>query len=89
MAARGQKTKDNIVSLLVNLLPNNTFFNGKELRIAALEDGEEVQIKVTLTAAKENVNHGEIKVEALKEISPEPAPEEIALVKDLLEALKR
>ena len=33
----------------------NSFINGKEIRICGNENGEEVQIKVTLTAAKENI----------------------------------
>ena len=33
----------------------NSFINGKEIRICGTENGEEVQIKVTLTAAKENI----------------------------------
>lgn len=39
---------------ILEIFPNS-FINGKEIRICGTENGEEVQIKVTLTAAKENI----------------------------------
>ena len=54
MAARGQELKNQIVNKILEVFPNS-FINGKEIRICGNENGEEVQIKVTLTAAKENI----------------------------------
>lgn len=54
MAARGQELKNQIVNKILETFPNS-FINGKEIRICGTENGEEVQIKVTLTAAKENI----------------------------------
>ena len=54
MAVRGQELKNQIVNKILEVFPNS-FINGKEIRICGNENGEEVQIKVTLTAAKENI----------------------------------
>ena len=54
MAARGQELKNQIVNKILEVFPNS-FINGKEIRICGNENGEAVQIKVTLTAAKENI----------------------------------
>lgn len=51
---RGQELKNQIVNKILETFPNS-FINGKEIRICGTENGEEVQIKVTLTAAKENI----------------------------------
>ena len=56
MAARGTASKEQIISALQSLFPS-AFSAGKEFRIPIVEDGEEVQIKVSLTAAKENIPH--------------------------------
>ena len=56
MAARGTASKEQIISALQSLFPS-AFTAGKEFRIPLVEDGEEVQIKVSLTAAKENISH--------------------------------
>lgn len=57
MAARGQISKSAITEIILNTFMDS-FINGKEIRIPMTEDGAEVQIKVTLTAAKDNVPHG-------------------------------
>lgn len=54
--ARGNASKEIITDVIMRVFPN-AFMNGKEIRIPLSEDGEEVQVKVTLTAAKENVSH--------------------------------
>lgn len=54
MAARGSVSKELISQILFKTFPS-AFVSGKEIRIPVMEDGAEVQIKVTLTAAKDNV----------------------------------
>ena len=50
--ARGATSKDKLFSDIQNLYPNS-FWDGKILRVPFVEDGETVEIKVTLTAAKD------------------------------------
>ena len=58
--AKGQNLKKDIQSKILETFPGSFLYNdGKEIRISGIEDGQEVQIKVTLTAAKENVTQGE------------------------------
>ena len=57
MAARGSASKEVITSKILETFPNS-FVYGKEIRIPIEENGETIQIKVTLTAAKTNVECG-------------------------------
>lgn len=57
MAARGTEAK-NIVTEQILKTFNKSFRYEKEIRIPVMENGELVQIKVTLTAAKTNVENG-------------------------------
>lgn len=58
--ARGQELKKEISNKILEIFPNSFLYNdGKEIRICGQENGEEIQIKVTLTAAKENVYSGQ------------------------------
>ena len=43
----------------VEATENSIIVDGKEIRIPMIEDGQEVQIKVTLTCAKDNVQPGD------------------------------
>lgn len=52
--AKGTEAKTYITDEILKTF-NGAFLNGKEIRIPYMENGEEVQIKVTLTAAKTNV----------------------------------
>lgn len=56
MAARGTEAKEKITSKILSTF-EGSFMDGKVLRIPMIEQGEEVQIKVTLTAAKDLVEH--------------------------------
>lgn len=58
--ARGSYAKSEITKKIMETFPNAFLVDGKELRVPMLEDSQEVQIKITLTAAKENVSHGNI-----------------------------
>ena len=55
MAAKGSQFKEEITQKIMEMF-DGAFLNGKELRIPGLEDGREIQIKVALTCAKENVD---------------------------------
>ena len=52
MAARGAEVKEKLTQVLTKLFPES-FMDGKTLRIPMKENGEIVEIKVTLTAAKD------------------------------------
>ena len=56
MAAKGNVSKEKITNKILQMF-EGAFVSGKELRIPMMEDGTEVQIKVTLTAAKTNIEH--------------------------------
>ena len=54
--ANGTESKAKITSKLLEVFPGSFVYNGgKEIRIPMTEDGAEIQIKITLTAAKDNV----------------------------------
>lgn len=58
--AKGSQLKKEILDKMLKIFPNSFLYNdGKELRICGQEDGNEIQVKVTLTAAKENVYSGQ------------------------------
>ena len=58
--ARGQASKLEITKKILSTFDGAFLYNdGKEIRIPTVEDGEEIQVKVTLTAAKENVIPGD------------------------------
>ena len=57
MAARGAESKEKVTQVILDTFPG-AFKYEKELRIPMIENGEEVQIKVTFTAAKTNVERG-------------------------------
>lgn len=56
MAAKGSLLKKEITDTILKTFQGSFLYNdGKEIRIPGLEDGQNLQIKVTLTCAKENV----------------------------------
>ena len=95
--AKGQKSKIDIQNKILEIFPKAFIYN-KEIRIPIIEDSEEIQIKVTLTAAKENVYSGqdnvtpgttaEMNFESNKQVEQkiiEPTQEEKDNVKKLME----
>ena len=53
MAAKGSILKQEIASKILAAFPGSFLYNdGKEIRINGTENGESLQIKLTLTAAK-------------------------------------
>ena len=89
--ARGTQSKDNITKALLQIF-SEAFIDadGKTIRIPTTCEGEVIEIKVTLTAAKDIVR-GSIEAEvASKQPSPqniEMTAEEIQQVKDLIKEL--
>ena len=102
MAAKGALAKEEIFAKILEVFEGSFVYNsGKEVRIPWDENGNEVQIKVTLTAAKDMVSPaGEVMKAAAvaKEEGPvanfpaprksvEPTEEEKKNVEDLLKSL--
>ena len=98
MAAKGTATKQSIMNKLLEVFPDSFLYNGgKELRINQMEDGELVQIKVTLTASKtivknENsskpvLTNSEVTTANIEEIPQEPTEEEKERLRILLEEM--
>lgn len=101
--ARGAEAKKIVTTKLLETFNGAFLYNdGKEVRIPIEENGEEIQIKVALTAAKENVYPGGDNLlpgETIKKVEPiaqtqekvepikKPSEEELKNVNDLLKAL--
>ena len=93
MAARGAWSKEQVTNKILETF-NGAFINEKEIRIPLYENGERVEIKVTLTCAKTNVGDAaneavqgvEAAVSAPTEVLP-PSEEEKAQVSSLLAKL--
>ena len=102
--ARGAEAKKIVIDKLLKTFENSFLYNdGKEVRIPIEENGEEIQIKVALTAAKENVFPGgddmlpgedtkkiefpEKNKERTEQPIVKPTKEELQNVNDLLKAL--
>ena len=57
--AKGQQFKKEVQEKILQLFSNSFLHNdAKEIRICGFEDGQPIQIKITLTCAKENVEMG-------------------------------
>ena len=101
--AKGQLAKKAIAQKILEVFEGSFLYNNdKEIRIRTEEDGQEVQIKVTLTAAKDNVEPGDdvalpgttgtsvvastVATTTAKE-TIQPTEEEKQKVKDLLAAI--
>lgn len=57
--AKGSNAKSEVQKKILEMFPGSFLYNdGKELRVPMLDSGEQVQIKVTLTCAKENIECG-------------------------------
>ena len=94
MAARGAWSKEQVWNKILETFPGS-FVNEKEIRIPMIENGDRIEIKVTLTAAKTNVGGDatneavqgtEAAVSAPTEVLP-PSEEEKAQVNNLLAKL--
>ena len=57
--AKGAESKTKIQKQILEAFPGSFLYNdGKEIRVPMVEGGEQVQIKIALTCAKENVEIG-------------------------------
>lgn len=54
--AKGAVSKNNIADIILKTFPGS-FISGKDLRIPVLEDGNEIQIKLNFTCAKDIIPH--------------------------------
>lgn len=90
--ARGSTSKEIITAKILSMF-EGSFINGKEIRLPMMEDGSPIEIKVTLTAAKDIVGGGAsindtfTPVEKSAPISAEPTAEEKENVAKLLKNL--
>ena len=57
--ARGAVSKQAVIDKILETF-QGSFIYGKELRVPMVEDGEQVEIKVTLACAKTNVGDGAV-----------------------------
>lgn len=94
MAAKGTEFKKEIVNKLLQVFPGSFLCNGgKEIRICGQENGEEIQIKVALTCAKENISADnedfpEVSTsQIIKSETTAPTQEEKDNIRKLMEAL--
>ena len=101
MAAKGAILKQEVSKKILDAFPGSFLYNdGKEIRINGTEDGQALQIKVTLTCAKTAVGNDEnivfdndAAVADLKLVGPEekipqePTDEEKERLKILLDKL--
>lgn len=73
--AKGAKAKQEVFKKILEVFPDSFLYNdGKEVRINTIEDGNEVQIKVTLTAAKVAVEGGKGAIAANGDDAPAELP---------------
>lgn len=90
--ARGSASKEIITAKILSMF-EGSFINGKEIRLPMMEDGSPIEIKVTLTAAKDIVGGGAsindtfTPVEKSAPISAEPTEEEKENVATLLKSM--
>ena len=89
MAARGAEVKEKLTNVLTKLFPAS-FMGGKILRIPMKENGEIVEIKVTLTAAKDvlgGTNADTFTSNSVTPVCDMPTDEEIEEVKKYLSSM--
>ena len=80
--AKGSSSKELITEVLLGVF-KGSFVNGKEIRIPVLENGEAIQIKVTLTAAKDLISADGSDTISVAQFS-EPTEEEKETIRQLL-----
>lgn len=79
MAAKGTEAKAIISNKILGMF-EGAFIDGKDLRIPMTENGEYLEIKVALTAAKEPVRPNGITTDTVQAANPaEPTPINVSL----------
>ena len=98
MAIRGAVAKQEVIDKILEVFPN-AFVHDKTVRIPTMEDGQEIQIKLTLTAAKDLVVPNADKAIPAAVLAPkqpvstvsaaviQPTPEEKANVERFLKSI--
>lgn len=98
MAIRGAVAKQEVIDKILEVFPN-AFVHDKTVRIPTMEDGQEIQIKLTLTAAKDLVAPNADKAIPAAVLAPkqpvstvsaaaiQPTPEEKANVERFLKSI--
>ena len=79
MAAKGALAKEEIMNKILEVFPGS-FKYEKEIRVPMMENGEMLQIKITLTAAKNMVDNGAdvaIPGDMSGSFAPSPAPAQL------------
>lgn len=91
--ARGADSKAAATEMILKTFPGS-FIYDKEIRIPYVENGENIQLKCTLTCAKTNVGEGDedaipgaVAADLNFESTAEPTEEEKENVKKLMEVL--
>lgn len=92
---RGASSKQAVIDKILETF-KGSFVYGKELRIPMVEDGEQVEIKVTLACAKTNVGDGAVAGDfesgnavqvSVTEAPAKPTQEEIDNISKLMDRL--
>lgn len=88
---KGQKAKQEIFTKIQELFPDS-FMDNKDLRINIIEDGELVQIKLTLTASKIIIKNSDSAPVEMKNLQgsknmTEPTEEEKKLVEAMVKLI--
>ena len=100
MALKGTILKKEITDKILATFEGSFLYNdGKEIRIPGIEDGQELQVKVTLTCAKTNVSPNgentlpgedaisEVPISNTSQVSAEVTQEEKDNIKKMMEVL--
>lgn len=95
MAAKGTEAKNFITQTILQTFEGSFIYGGKEIRVPYDEDGNRVEIKVTLTCAKENVGgnsafavtESQPTQTAQASVSAAPTEQEKANIADLMSRL--
>ena len=90
MAAKGALAKEEIMNKILEVFPGS-FKYEKEIRVPMMENGEMLQIKITLTAAKNMVDNGAdvaIPGDISGSFAPSPAPAQLKQNATVIEPTK-
>ena len=87
---RGAVAKEEITKKIFEVYPN-AFISGKDIRVPVQENNETVEIKISLTCAKDVIGGGNqvqsnVTIPAPASLEP-PTEEEVKEVKNLIEEL--
>ena len=87
--ARGSLAKEEITKKIFEVYPN-AFVSGKDIRVPVQENGETVEIKITLTCAKDVIGGAEtpsnVALDATAALTP-PSETEVQEVRNLIQEL--